>query len=247
MRRDVLRGFSIVEVIVIVATLSILATLGMIGYGSWQGSTAGKAVRSDVQQAVTGLENYKNFNGNYPPNLAGTGFAASSSVAVTISTNAPSIGVYENLAPDQNAQLFLNVCNANMFTTPNNTSCTFEGNGGGAKIHVKGTEATNAIWDSPIAQSDLVLDCGSQQALCDAAVQDIMTQFIGQGGTFPITVPDGNVPLPTPTLVPNGPADRFCVEGRSATYSQLVYHSLSEEKTIVAGACPEDPTLHYYQ
>lgn len=247
MRHATASGFSIVEVIIIVATIAIVATIGMIGYGSWQHTIAGHSVRSDIQQAVSGLEDYKNFKSSYPPNLAGTGFAASSNVAVTIRTNAPSIGVYQGLNSDQNAQLFLNACNANMFTTPNNTSCTFEGNGGGTKIHVKGTDASNAIWNSPVAQSDLSLSCGAQQSLCDSALANMITQFSAQGGTFPIIVPNNNVPLPEPQQVPNGPADRYCVEGRSASFPDIIYHSLSEDKTIITGECPVDPTLHYYQ
>lgn len=247
MRRVASYGFTIVEVMVIVATLSIVATAAMISYGSWQRTTATKAVRNDVQQAISGLENHKNFKGNYPPNLAGTGFAASTSVAVTIRTNAPSNGVYENLNGDQNAQLFLNACNANVFTTPNNTSCTFEGNNVGTKIHVKGTNSSNAIWNSPIAQSGLTLSCGSYQAECDSSLSNMITQFTAQGGVFPIVVPNNSVALPEPTLVPNGPADRYCVEGRSTSHNDVIYHSISEDKAVVSGECPADPTLHYYQ
>lgn len=247
MRRAVFFGFTIVETLIIVATLSIVVTIGIMGYGSWQRSVSGKAVRSDIQQAVSGLENYKNFKGSYPPNLAGTGFAASSYVAVTISTNAPSNGVYSNLTPDQNAQLFLNACNANMFSTPNNTSCTFQGDKTATKVHVKGTDGTNAIWNSPIAQSDLTLSCGSTQAQCDTALSNIISQFTAQGGTFPVIVPGNNVALPEPVLVPNGPANRYCIEGRSSDYSDVIYHVLSDDKLIVAGICPNDPTLHYYQ
>lgn len=240
-------GFTIVEMLIIVVTISILAFIGMMSYGTWQHTTADHSVRSDIQQAISGLENYKNFKDYYPPNLAGTGFAASTSVAITLSTNAPSVGVYQNLSPDQNAQLFLNSCNANMFSTPNNTSCTFEGNTGGAKIHVKGTLSTNAIWNSPIAQSDLTLSCGGQQSQCDTALTNMIAQFNAQGGTFPIIVPNNNVPLPEPQQVPNGPADRYCVEGRSSTFPDIIYHALSNDKVLSTGECPVDPTLHYYQ
>jgi len=247
MRRVASFGFTIVEVMVIVATLSIVATAAMISYGSWQRTAASKAVRNDVQQAISGLENHRNFNGSYPPNLAGTGFAASASVAVTIRTNAPANGVYENLSEDQNAQLFLNACNGNIFSTPNNTSCTFEGNNVGTKIHVKGTNSSNAIWNSPIAQSGLTLSCGAYQAECDSALSNMIAQFTAQGGVFPIVVPNHNIALPEPTLVPNGPANKYCVEGRSTNHNDVIYHSLSDDKAVIAGECPDDPTLHYFQ
>jgi len=125
MRHTSQRAFTLVEILTIVAVVGVLAGLVVVGFGSWQRSQATTVVKSDVKQAVSGLASYKNFKNNYPPNLAGTGFAASKDVALKLSTNAPSVGVYQGLSGDQNAQLFLNTCNANLFTTPNNTACKF--------------------------------------------------------------------------------------------------------------------------
>ncbi len=241
-----LQGFTIAEILMIITILSILIGAAVYGLGSWQRSQATTSVQSDIRLAISGLKTFRNFKGNFPPNLAGTGFASSQSVAVTLRTNAPSVGVYEGLNQSQNAQLFLNSCNANVFTTPNNTACSFEGNGVGAKIHVKGTSGSNAIWDDPINQSDLVLTCGSQQAACDQALNDLISQFTAQGGEFPILVPGNNVPLPEPTLIPNGPASRYCIEGRASQYPDIVYYSLSETSTVTAGECPVDPSLQYF-
>lgn len=232
---------------VIVSALAVLFTITVFGYGAWQRHIATSSVRSDVQQAAGGLQDYKNFKNNYPPNLAGTSFAASPEVALMLSTNAPSVGVYENLEPDQNAQLFLNSCNANLFLTPDNTACSFQGNQVGTKIHAKGTNGTNSIWNSPIAQADLTIDCGAQQQACDDAVASMITQFTAQGGEFPIVVPDKNVALPEPTQVPNGPANRFCLEGRANDFPDIVYHVHSDDRQLTAGECPNDASLHYYQ
>ncbi|MES2876289.1 MAG: hypothetical protein V4678_02340 [Patescibacteria group bacterium] len=247
MRFTVSRAFTLVEVMMIIAVLAILATLAVVGFGSWQRSTATGSVKSDVQQAMSGLQNYKNFKDNYPPNLAGTGFAASRDVALKLSTNAPSVGVYEDLNNDQNAQLFLNSCNANLFATPNNTACSFQGNQVGTKIHAKGTNGSNSIWNSPISQTGLSIDCNAQQAECDQAINTMIAQFVAQGGEFPIVVPDKNIPLPEPTQVPNGPANRFCLEGRANDYPEIVYYVLSDNQVMTAGECPNDPSLHYYQ
>lgn len=240
-------AFTIVEVMTVIVVLAILVSAVMIGYNGWQRQIAGRAVSSDLQHATSALHAYKNFKNNYPPNLAGTEFVGSSSVALTLLTNAPSVGVYSGLDPSQNAQLFLNSCNANITSTPNNNACSFQGSGGGAKIHVTGTQSTNAIWSSPIDQSDLTLDCGSNQAACDAILDTIKSQFIAQGGTFPITVPSNNVSLPEPTLVPNGQADRYCLEARAVGYTDILSHTLSEDEQITPGLCPNDPSLHYFQ
>jgi type II secretory pathway pseudopilin PulG len=241
------RAFSVVELIVIISVLGILAMLTGLSYSSWQQTMAKNSVLSDMKQAASALHNYKNFKNNYPPNLAGTGFAASPGVSLTLSTNAPSIGVYQDLQPDQDAQLFLNACNANLFQTPNNTACSFQGNSGGTKIHVAGTNSSNSIWNSPINQSDVTLSCNGQQAACDQALTSLISQFTAQGGTFPVTVPLKNVALPEPTQVPNGPANRYCLEGRASNFPAIVYFALSDNNEIIAGGCPNDPSLHYYQ
>lgn len=247
MHRKKYHGFTLVEIMAIIVIIAILITIVFVGYGSWQRRQATSSVKSDIQQAVGGLQSYRNFKNNFPPNLAGTGFAASQDVALTLSTNAPSVGVYEGLNSSQNAQLFLNACNANLFTAPNNTTCSFQGNGGGTKIHAKGTNGSNTIWNSPVQQSALSLNCGSQQVACDQAISDMITQFIGQGGLFPIIVPSNNVSLPEPTQVPNGPASRYCLEGRASDYPDIAYYVLSDVKVITAGGCPNDPSLRYYQ
>lgn len=240
-------AFTIIEVMTVIAVLAILVSGVIVGYSGWQRQVASRAVNSDLQHATSALHAYKNFRNNYPPNLAGTEFVSSRSVVLTLLTNAPSIGVYSGLEPSQNAQLFLNSCNANITSTPNNNACSFQGNGGGAKIHVTGTQSTNAIWSSPINESDITLSCGSDQATCDAILATIKSQFLAQGGTFPITVPDNNVPLPEPTLVPNGQADRYCLEGRAVGYSDIVYHTTNEDERAATGTCPNDPSLHYFQ
>lgn len=242
-----LRAFTIVEIMMIVAVLGILLGISILGFGTWQRRAATTSVQSDIQQALGGLQNYKNFKNNYPPNMAGTGFAASQGVALRLLTNAPSVGVYANLDTDQNAQLFLNSCNANLFATPNNTACSFQGNQTGTKIHAKGTNGSNSIWTSPISQTGLSINCGAQQATCDQAINTMIAQFVAQGGKFPVIVPNKNVPLPEPIQVPNGPANRYCLEGRASDFPEIVYYVLSDTQVMTAGSCPNDASLHYYQ
>lgn len=247
MNRTWAKAFTIVELLIVIAVLAIVATVTITSYGEWRRQTSDRAVESDLRNATSALHSHKNFKDDYPPNLAGTGFISSSEAALVLLTNAPSIGVYENLTNAENAQLFLNACNANITDTPNNTTCSFQGNGGGAKIHVAGTQASNAIWQSPINESDVVLNCGTNQAICNQVLDSLKSQFTAQGGVFPIFVPGNNIALPEPTLVPNGRANRFCMEGRSQMYTDIVYHTSSENEQITQGPCPEDPTLHYYQ
>lgn len=237
-------GFTIVELLVIITVIAILAGVVIVGYGAWQQRIATKSVQSDITLATSSLKNYRNYKNSYPPNLAGTGFASTKTVAVTLYTNAPSVGVYESLTNDQNAQLFLNVCNANLNGT-NNTACTFNGSGSGARIHVRGTSGANFFWSpSPLSKTYIQNNCSG---LC-ANITQLISQFEAQGGVWPIVVSGNNVSLPEPTQTPNGAATRYCIEGRSGPHPSVVYHSRSENSSSppTVGACPADPTLRYF-
>lgn len=237
------RAFTLVELLIVMVVISILATIAIVAYGPWRHQTDETLVRNDLTQATSGLGSFMNFHGNYPPNLAGIDFSSSQDIALTLYTNAPFIGVYQNLTADQNAQLFLNACNANL-NGLYNTVCTFAGNGVGAKVHVKGTNSTNTVWPSPINQSDIQLPGGGAY---DAATAAIISQFQDQGGGFPVYVSGSSVSLPAPTLQPNGPASDYCLEGRAGNFPDIVYHTTPRNATPTVGACPSNPNLHYYQ
>ena len=242
-------AFTIIELVVVILVIGILASITVVTYGAWQKRTATTTAKSDLSQATSSLTSFRNFRGSFPPNLAGTGFASSPSIALKLLTDAPSVGRYTGLNSGQNAQLFLNVCNANLAGTTN-TSCIFQGSGGGSKIHVKGTGGANTIWNSPICKvagagcgSVAALTCGSA---CTAAVAAMISQFEAQGGTFPVTVSGGTTALPEPTLTPNGAATKYCIESRSGDYDDVVFYSISSGAQVVAGTCPADPSLRYY-
>lgn len=234
-----IKGFTVVEVLVVIVILGILLTISTVAYGAWQKDLADSVVKSDLASGDSSLHSFRNFNNNFPPNLAGTNFAASKNVALVLYTNAPSMGVYNDLDENENAQLLLNVCNANLDNT-NNTACVFNGQGNGAKIHVKGTQASNTHWRSPIYETDIILP-GADPSIAAG----IISQFKAQGGTFPVIVRGHSTVLPEPDKVPNGPATRFCLEARSAGFD-IIYHVTDKESKPKDGNCPEDPELHYY-
>lgn len=228
----------------ILVVVAILAVITYFGYGAWQHNLADKVVQHDSFGGSTSLESYRNSQNFYPSNLAGTGFAASSGVALKFMTNAQQAPFYQNLSPDENAQLLLNTCNAFMPTesggTTYNTLCAFSGN----NFHVKGEVSSNVLLEGPtIQQTDFVLTCG---AVCDAAQAGILNMFQQQGGTWPVIVPKKQVPLPNPTYIPiDYTATKYCLEASAVNYSDITYHTTPLQKTPVIGPCPDDPSLHY--
>ncbi len=237
------RGFTLVELIVVIVVIAILATILIVSYVGTQRRSSDAVVRQTVSDALKHLQLYNVFNKNYPANIANTEFAPPLSVAVALYTNAPQTPVYGGLDSAQNAQLFLNSCNGFMpiqdGSTTYNTACVFNGN----NVHVKGQASSNEVIHGPtIDQSDFVLSCG---AACSTVQNQIIATFLAQGGSFPITVPKNGSALPAPSMVSAGPATDFCLEGRSAQFSDVIYHSVPESTTIEAGPCPPNPSLHY--
>ncbi len=75
------RGFTIVELLIVVVVISILAAITVVAYNGITARSREASVSSDVLSAVKKLETLKieSTNGQYPSSLAGTGIAASGS------------------------------------------------------------------------------------------------------------------------------------------------------------------------
>lgn len=237
------RGFTIVELLIVIVILAILATISIVAYSGVNRRASDTTVKASITQATKKLAAHNVFTLDYPPNLAGVDFHPDPSVGMALYTNAPQVRTYGGLTSDQNAQLLLNTCNANMPITDGasvfNTVCVFSGN----NVHVKGTGGTNVVLKGPVIdQSEIVLKCGPA---CTTAVSEIISQFTAQGGSFPVTVPKKSVALPSSTMVSYGSATKFCLEARSSVHDDIVYHTSSRDHSVQAGFCPEDPELHY--
>ena len=237
------RGFTVVELLMIVSIIAVLAIITVVVFSGMQRRSSESVVQSSVSNAQKVLQTYFAFNHYYPSNIADTEFTPPLSVPIAFYTDSPQTPVYPSLTSEQNAQLFLNSCNGFMPVTSGgttyNTSCVYNGN----NLHVAGTVASNVVIHGPtVQQSDIVLICG---AACTTAQSSIVSTFLSQGGSFPITVPKNGASLPAPTLQTTGNASRYCLEGRSSSYSDIIYHMSPSSSTLESGPCPADAALHY--
>lgn len=246
-----IRGFTIVEILIAVVVIALLASVGMISYRTVQERAARASVLSTLNQGSETLEVRFVRKNDYPPNFAGTSFVPSEGVVTALWTNAPVVRTYSPgyLNDDENTQLFLNTCNANVPLVVGGktyfTSCSFAGNS--VNIHVKGQAGSNALIQGPTISRDTAeteMKCGIPE--CADVAQLIFDQFEEQGGAWPLESSGTIVPLPDPDVVTaTGPATRFCFEARSEKYPEIVAHTMSGVRDPQAAPCPEDPELHY--
>jgi prepilin-type N-terminal cleavage/methylation domain-containing protein len=82
------RGFTIVELVVVITVLGILAGITAFTYGNWRKEASRTEVQSDLTQLTTAMKNARNFNGEYPTVSPGSPlpedfFKSSQNVTVT--------------------------------------------------------------------------------------------------------------------------------------------------------------------
>jgi prepilin-type N-terminal cleavage/methylation domain-containing protein len=71
------RGFTIVELLIVIVVIAILAAITIVAYNGIQGRAKVAAMQSNLQQAAKKLETYKVTNNDlYPPDLATAGITA---------------------------------------------------------------------------------------------------------------------------------------------------------------------------
>ena len=103
-------GFTIVEILIVVATIAILTTITIIAYNGIRQSTMAKAAQSDLRNVSTEMERTKLKEGVYPTTLPNA-VKASPNITLTLvkSSDQP---FYTNLTAVQNGVLFATICQA---------------------------------------------------------------------------------------------------------------------------------------
>lgn len=67
-----IRGFTMVEILVVLFILGVLAGITVVGYGAWRKNVAISQVKSDLSGLATAMESARNFGGTYPTAIPST-------------------------------------------------------------------------------------------------------------------------------------------------------------------------------
>lgn len=82
------RGFTIVELLVVIVMIGILATVVTFAFGNWRAQTAQTEVKNELLSIQGQVKDYRNWNNSYPANLAAISYQARNNVTVTYTANA---------------------------------------------------------------------------------------------------------------------------------------------------------------
>lgn len=107
------RGFTIVELLVVIVVISILVTITIVGYGAWQKRVALTSVKSDLTQGYSAMKTKSNFSNQYyssSSELAENFKPSQENVITVVPSSGASLPVYKELSSVQNGVLFYTIC-----------------------------------------------------------------------------------------------------------------------------------------
>lgn len=141
------RGFTLIELMIVVAIIAILSTIGLTVYSGIQRGARDSKRQTDIQELQKALEQYYAINRTFPPNLSTLGATYFSSGAIPsdpLSSSAPY--AYTHCSTNERYALCtgagaMETCNG---TTRPNCNATAAGNGCGP--FTAGTTATNTLF-----------------------------------------------------------------------------------------------------
>ena len=76
------RGYSLIELVVVITVIGILATITGVNYGDWQDTVTITQLKSDLTNIASAADSYRNFNNTYPVSIP-SGIKVASSLTIT--------------------------------------------------------------------------------------------------------------------------------------------------------------------
>jgi prepilin-type N-terminal cleavage/methylation domain-containing protein len=83
-----LKGFTVIELVIVISIIAILAGITIVGYNGWKNTALAAQVKSDLNGEAAAMESYRTFNNAYPTALSSiTSFTPSTNDTLTLSSD----------------------------------------------------------------------------------------------------------------------------------------------------------------
>ena len=112
------KGFTVVELLIIICVIAVLATITIFAFGSWRSRTATTEVKSALTSLSTSLKNEMVFNSAYPSTVPST-YQSSTGVTISYSSTATTYCASGTSTAVPSVVWYI----TNASTTPTKTSC----------------------------------------------------------------------------------------------------------------------------
>jgi len=254
-------GFTLVELIIVIAVIGLLAAISIIAYNNVQKNTADKTLRSDLDNVTSEMQREALQNNGIYPTALPSGIKSSPNVTLTLehSGGINYYGYGAGLTPIQNGVLMAQICqdlinegygqgqNQDGDTEDYITGC---GNWNSSNMQFTGwktkkfftpvTDATLLNYADTFTTTDTFNK--NQETVVKNFYHELVYRQTRQGGSFPLTSfwdswatpQNGGVaaePLPSPQVQPS-----YCVEATHSKYPDLLWH-VTDELKIETGGC----------
>lgn len=209
-------AFTVVELMVIIAVIGILATISIVGWRGWQSSLAKNAVKSDLKQASTAMDNARNFNDAGYPTALPSSYKVSPGVTVTyVSGDADEYCIQGQSTSDSTVVFFINsaqskepqagTCSSGSISTPTVATATVNGStasltwgavSGATTYELHKKESTAGSWDALVSTTSTSYAFNGLQL---GTTYNFQVRAVGSGGSSSWSATTSRVTVPTPT------------------------------------------------
>jgi len=124
MTRKHSRGFTIIEIMIVVIVVGILASIVIFGFGTWRTSIAKTEMKNELTNAASAIKLHRNLNSAYPALLSSIPYTPSANVSLTYTVRGGGGSYCLNAGSTAITSLAHYYIDSNISLTPTTTACS---------------------------------------------------------------------------------------------------------------------------